>query len=200
MRQQLLGKHSSLSTKLDAVRGESAEDVRLLARLWQLQHKMAAVSSSGPATAPSFPRPAETTTPPSLSPSAASSGSTSVPPAQTPPSSPAAAAAAAVSGAFSAFSAVGQLLQAQQQQGLVGYEARIERISKARANVESRLARKVELLDGYSRVMSMIEIEVEMDIEVPAGELLGIDVQVRSLIGQAGGWCVKFLWQLGRCL
>lgn len=183
MRQQLLSKHSSLSTKLDAVRGESAEDVRLLARLWQLQHKMAAVSSSGPATAPSFPRPAEaTTTSPNPPPSAATSSSgTSNPPPQTPPASAAAAAAAAVSGAFSA---VGQLLQAQQQQGLVGYEARIERISKARANVESRLARKVELLDGYSRVMSMIEIEVEMDIEVPAGELLGIDVQVRALAGR----------------
>lgn len=42
--------------------------------------------------------------------------------------------------------------------------------------------RKVELLGGYSRVMSMIEIEVEMDTEVPAAEVVGIQAQLERLV------------------
>eukprot|EP00198_Chlamydomonas_reinhardtii_P009690 XP_001699027.1 predicted protein [Chlamydomonas reinhardtii] len=88
VRQQLLGQYNTLAGKAAAVLTESAEDVRFLARLWQLQNKMEA----------------------------------------------------------------------------------------------ERLARKVELLDGYSRVMNMIEIEVEMDIEVPAAEVAGIQQQMDRLI------------------
>jgi hypothetical protein len=46
------------------------------------------------------------------------------------------------------------------------YEARIERVSAVAAGIEERLAKRLELLDGYARVMNMIEIEVEMDTQV----------------------------------
>ena len=46
------------------------------------------------------------------------------------------------------------------------YEARIERVCVVAAGVEQRLAKRLELLDGYARVMNMIEIEVEMDMQV----------------------------------
>jgi len=38
----------------------------------------------------------------------------------------------------------------------------MERVIGARSNIEQRLAKKLELLDGYGRVMNMIEIEVGM--------------------------------------
>ncbi len=44
-----------------------------------------------------------------------------------------------------------------------------------------RLEKKLELLDGYAKVMNMIEIEVEMDIQVPEAELAGIEVQMERL-------------------
>lgn len=46
------------------------------------------------------------------------------------------------------------------------YEARIERVAAVAAGIEQRLAKRLELLDGYARVMNMIEIEVEMDMQV----------------------------------
>jgi hypothetical protein len=49
------------------------------------------------------------------------------------------------------------------------YEARIERVCVVAAGVEERLAKRLELLDGYARVMNMIEIEVEMDMQVCGG-------------------------------
>jgi hypothetical protein len=48
------------------------------------------------------------------------------------------------------------------------YEARIERVTAVAAGIEERLAKRLELLDGYARVMNMIEIEVEMDTQVSA--------------------------------
>ncbi|KAG2493008.1 hypothetical protein HYH03_008672 [Edaphochlamys debaryana] len=121
-RQQLLSQYNQLCSKSGAVMSESSEDVRLLARLWQLQNKMEAVGA--------------------------------------PPS--AGVGSAGSSGA--------------------AYEARIGRVTRARANIEQRLARRIELLDGYSRVMNMIEIEVEMDIEVPAAEVAGIQQQMVRLV------------------
>ena len=44
-----------------------------------------------------------------------------------------------------------------------------------------RLAKKLELLDGYARVMNMIDIEVEMEIELPEAELVGIEQQMMRL-------------------
>eukprot|EP00967_Tisochrysis_lutea_P013441 scaffold15034_cov24-Tisochrysis_lutea.AAC.2 len=40
------------------------------------------------------------------------------------------------------------------------YGARMERVITARSNIEQRLSKKLELLEGYGRVMNMIEIEV----------------------------------------
>lgn len=46
------------------------------------------------------------------------------------------------------------------------YEARMGRVAAAVAGIEQRLSKRLELLDGYARVMNMIEIEVEMDMQV----------------------------------
>jgi hypothetical protein len=46
------------------------------------------------------------------------------------------------------------------------YEARIGRVVAVAGSIEERLAKRLELLDGYARVMNMIEIEVEMDMQV----------------------------------
>jgi len=110
MRQRLLGQYSSLAGKLESVTQEANEDIRVLARLWQLENKMASVSQASTA-----------------------------------------------------------------------YSARMERVAAARTNIEERLSKKLELLDGYGKVMNMIEIEVEMDIEVPAAELAGIEMQLTRL-------------------
>ncbi|KAG2434511.1 hypothetical protein HYH02_012178 [Chlamydomonas schloesseri] len=156
VRQQLLGQYSTLAGKAAAVLAESAEDVRFLARLWQLQNKMEAV---GAGAAPS-------TVAAAAAAAAAASGSAS---------GSSSAGASNGSGASSSSGSGGQGAAS-------AYEARIGRVSRARANIEERLARKVELLDGYSRVMNMIEIEVEMDIEVPAAEVAGIQQQMDRLI------------------
>ncbi len=47
VRQQLLGQYAKLSDKSDTVMAESAEDIRMLARLWQLQNKMQTVGGTG---------------------------------------------------------------------------------------------------------------------------------------------------------
>jgi hypothetical protein len=61
------------------------------------------------------------------------------------------------------------------------YAARIARVEAARRGVEERLASRLELLDGYARVMDMIEIEVEMEVDVAAAELAGIGEQIERL-------------------
>ncbi|KAF5840558.1 hypothetical protein DUNSADRAFT_16356 [Dunaliella salina] len=111
MRQMLLQQYAQLGTKVEAVLGECGEDIRVLARLWQLQNKM---------------------------------------------------------------QSVGTMMSAS-------YGARMERVITARSNIEQRLAKKLELLEGYGRVMNMIEIEVEIDTEVPAAEFEGIAEQMQRL-------------------
>lgn len=46
MRQQLLGQYAMLSNKAEGVSREANEDVRVLARLWQLQTKMESVGQT----------------------------------------------------------------------------------------------------------------------------------------------------------
>jgi hypothetical protein len=70
---------------------------------------------------------------------------------------------------------------ARASSGAGAYAARIERVEAARRSVEERLASRLELLDGYARVMDMIEIEVEMEIDVAAAELAGIGEQIERL-------------------
>jgi hypothetical protein len=110
VRQRLLGQYAQLASKVETVLSESSEDVRVLARLWQLQNKMQSVSSA--AAAP-------------------------------PPSSSTAGTTALAAGGST-------------------YGARMERVAAARANIEERLSKKLLLLDGYARVMNMIEIEVRL--------------------------------------
>eukprot|EP00210_Caulerpa_lentillifera_P005056 g4829.t1 len=61
------------------------------------------------------------------------------------------------------------------------YDARIERIDYARRNLENRLIGRLELMYGFRRVANMIEIEVEMDVDVPAAEVEGIEEQLVKL-------------------
>ncbi|KAI5055662.1 hypothetical protein GOP47_0029183 [Adiantum capillus-veneris] len=50
------------------------------------------------------------------------------------------------------------------------YSARMERVCSAREGLDQRLASRLELIDNYAKVSSMIEIEVEMDLDVLAAE------------------------------
>lgn len=71
------------------------------------------------------------------------------------------------------------------------YEARIERVCSVAGGVEQRLAKRLELLDGYARVMNMIEIEVEMDMQVRMYCLIiapGVHVKVMQMQTTAGVW------------
>lgn len=91
-RQQLLGQYAVIAGKADEVAADANEDIRVLARLWQLQSKMESVAGAG---------------------------------------------------------------------GSSAYGTRIGRVQDARDNIESRLGKKLELLDGYARVMNMIEVWVD---------------------------------------
>ncbi len=61
------------------------------------------------------------------------------------------------------------------------YQVRAERVTKACAGLEQRLTKRLELIDGYARVLNMIEIEVELDTQVPDEEMLGIEQQIMRL-------------------
>jgi hypothetical protein len=127
-RQRLLGQYAQLASKAETVMAESAEDVRVLARLWQLKNKMESVGAGGGGAAVM----------------AAVAGG--------PVAGPAAAARARSTTPSS-------------------YSARIDRVSSACAGIEQRLSKRIELLDGYARVMNMIEIEVEMELQVRVASL-----------------------------
>ncbi|KAK9834837.1 hypothetical protein WJX81_002704 [Elliptochloris bilobata] len=81
--------------------------------------------------------------------------------------------------------ALARLWQLRNKMGAVGgngtYEARLERVRSAIDGLEQRLRKKLELLDGYARLANMVEIEVEMDTEVPAAEVAGIEEQIAAL-------------------
>ncbi|GAQ81528.1 hypothetical protein KFL_000830100 [Klebsormidium nitens] len=53
------------------------------------------------------------------------------------------------------------------------YSARIRRVREAREGLDQRLAARLELMDSFAKVASMIEIEVEMDNDVLAAESAG---------------------------
>lgn len=61
------------------------------------------------------------------------------------------------------------------------YQARMARVAAAAAGLEARLTKRLELLEGYARVMNMIEIEVEMDLQVPVAELEGLGAEIEKL-------------------
>jgi hypothetical protein len=108
-RQMLLGQRCMLESRVGELVDGSVDDVRMLARLWQLTAKMATVDVAG------------------------------------------------------------------------AYDARMERVGGARETIEERLKKRIELIASYARVMHMIEIEVEMETEVPTAELAGIEEQIAAL-------------------
>jgi hypothetical protein len=65
------------------------------------------------------------------------------------------------------------------------YAARLQRVISAASNAEQRLQKRIELVDAYARVVNMIEIEVEMDTEVPVAEVLG-ELLVGGWVGGVG--------------
>ncbi|KAJ4981058.1 hypothetical protein NE237_031895 [Protea cynaroides] len=54
--------------------------------------------------------------------------------------------------------------------GEPSYRARRSRVKSVRENLENSLMARIELIDSYARISSMIEIEVEMDLDVLAAE------------------------------
>ncbi|PSS11302.1 Pentatricopeptide repeat-containing protein [Actinidia chinensis var. chinensis] len=54
--------------------------------------------------------------------------------------------------------------------GEPSYRARRSRVRRVREGLESSLRKRIELIDSYARISSMIEIEVEMDSDVLAAE------------------------------
>ncbi|KAK8520924.1 hypothetical protein V6N13_077057 [Hibiscus sabdariffa] len=57
--------------------------------------------------------------------------------------------------------------------GEPSYRARRSRIKRVRDGLENSLRGRIELIDSYARISSMIEIEVEMDSDVLAAEAAG---------------------------
>lgn len=109
LRQELLAQYEFLQARLKDLTQGAAEEVRMLARMCQLQNKMEAVSEPT-------------------------------------------------------------------------YSARMERVCKARAGLDERLAARLELIDSYAKVCSMIEIEVEMDADVSAAEAGGATANIAEQI------------------
>lgn len=53
------------------------------------------------------------------------------------------------------------------------YNSRMERVTRAKDIVEERLGRRLSMVDDYVKVLNMIEIEVEMETQIPAAEYQG---------------------------
>nr|GMD05529.1 uncharacterized protein LOC109165676 [Ipomoea batatas] len=54
--------------------------------------------------------------------------------------------------------------------GEPSYSARKSRVKRVRESLESSLKKRIELIESYARISSMIEIEVELDSDVLAAE------------------------------
>jgi stage V sporulation protein SpoVS len=59
-----------------------------------------------------------------------------------------------------------------QSVGAGAYDQRVGRVVKARGLLEGQLKQRLVLLEGYSRISSMIEIEVEMNSAVRSSDSL----------------------------
>lgn len=55
--------------------------------------------------------------------------------------------------------------------GEPAYRTRRSRLRKVREGLENSIAKRIELIESYARISSMIEIEVEMDSDVLAAEV-----------------------------
>jgi len=171
-RQRLLAQHQALAVKAGGALREARGDARALARLWQLQAKMEAVGGDVAAAAmAASPSSSFSAAGASLGAGGPTWGSGAV----------TAASAGAVAVVVSPAAAA-----ALAPSSPVAYGARIGRVAQARAEIEARLARRIELLDGYARVMAMIEIEIELDLRDTA-ELLQLQFGPAGLGGGGGG-------------
>ncbi|CAN1178059.1 hypothetical protein LINPERHAP2_LOCUS33465 [Linum perenne] len=65
--------------------------------------------------------------------------------------------------------------------GEPAYRARRTRVKKVREGLEDSLKGRIELIDSYARISSMIEIEVELDSDVLAAEAVS---NVENIAGQ----------------
>ncbi|KAK8958888.1 hypothetical protein KSP40_PGU009034 [Platanthera guangdongensis] len=54
--------------------------------------------------------------------------------------------------------------------GEPSYRARRARVKKAYESLEKSISAKIELIDSYAKISSMIEIEVELDFDVLSAE------------------------------
>lgn len=62
-----------------------------------------------------------------------------------------------------------------------GYEHRMQRVEEAREVVEGRVTARLRGIDAYARVLSMIEIELEMESQLRATQVQGIEAQILRL-------------------
>lgn len=56
------------------------------------------------------------------------------------------------------------------------YVSRIERVVNAKDATEERLSARISMMNEYTKVLSMIEIEVEMETEIPVAEYQGMSI------------------------
>lgn len=68
--------------------------------------------------------------------------------------------------------------------GEPSYRARRSRVKGVRKNLEDSLKKRIELIDSYARISSMIEIEVEMDSDVLAAEAASYAENIAEQIQQ----------------
>ncbi|OAY66760.1 hypothetical protein ACMD2_25549 [Ananas comosus] len=68
--------------------------------------------------------------------------------------------------------------------GEVSYRARRGRVKMARESLENALLARIELIESYAKISSMIEIEVEMDSDVLAAEAASSAERISEQIQQ----------------
>ncbi|KAJ4806532.1 Pentatricopeptide repeat (PPR) superfamily protein [Rhynchospora pubera] len=68
--------------------------------------------------------------------------------------------------------------------GEPSYRARRGRVKKVRENLENALLARIELIESYAKISSMIEIEVEMDSDVVAAEAASSAERISEQIQQ----------------
>ena len=108
-RQSLLQEHVRLTANIQQVVDETSEDIRMLARLWQLLNKMSSIDNKS------------------------------------------------------------------------AYATRIERVIEAKEAVEERMAARIGILSEYTRVCAMVEVEVEMETEIPLAEYQDLKNQIARM-------------------
>ncbi|KAI4372642.1 hypothetical protein MLD38_010846 [Melastoma candidum] len=82
---------------------------------------------------------------------------------------------------------LGRMCQLENKINVVGepsYRARKDKVKRVREGLEISLKGRIELIESYARISSMIEIEVEMDSNVLAAEAVGNAENVAQQIQQ----------------